>query len=390
MVIQLYTIIHNLLRAVSKVGDVTEDANYWGMPESMTLSRKASFADAKRPGTDVIAMASAALAAASVALSADSAQSANQYYTKAVQLYALAQTNLGTYTAAYTGSQTIYPSLSFYDDLAYAAVWLYFASADQKYLDAAESFYQTSIAKETHVNENPYVWNYENMIPAVELLMAKATKDPYYKKQAEKFVKVWFDGNQLDVIYTKKSLAHAMPGGTLAHTSNAAFYSILYAKYFSKARVIEYGCWTRGQLGYMLGDGGRSYVVGYGSHYPKRVPHKAASCPPPDDGDCTFETAYYTTDANPHVLRGALVGGPDEFDNWSDERDINNPANQVSLLNNAGFTATLSALTGYGINMATCEQGNGFIQNIMRKAKGAPEIPGQRWWKGISKDQAHA
>jgi hypothetical protein len=56
------------------------------------------------------------------------------------------------------------------------------------------------------------------------------------------------------------------------------------------------------------------------------------------------------------------VGGPDNLDAWVDDRDQFNPAVGVSLLNNAGFSAALAGLVAYDINMAKCQQGNGFIQ----------------------------
>jgi hypothetical protein len=56
------------------------------------------------------------------------------------------------------------------------------------------------------------------------------------------------------------------------------------------------------------------------------------------------------------------VGGPDNFDQWVDDRDQFNPAVTVSLMNNAGFSAALAGLVRYDINMAKCQQGNGFIQ----------------------------
>jgi hypothetical protein len=88
-----------------------------------------------------------------------------------------------------------------------------------------------------------------------------------------------------------------------------------------------------------------------------KTPHKAASCPPPDVTDCTWESAYYTTDPNYNPLRGGLVGGPDDDDVWADDRDMNNPANTVSLLNSAGFSAAMAALVDNDINMAKCQQG---------------------------------
>jgi hypothetical protein len=97
--------------------------------------------------------------------------------------------------------------------------------------------------------------------------------------------------------------------------------------------------------------------------------------------DCTFESAYYTTDPNYNSLRGGLVGGPDDDDSWDDHRDINNPANQVNLLNSAGFSAAVAGLVRNDINMAKCQQGNGFIQTLVLKARGLPSAAGQRWWE---------
>jgi hypothetical protein len=42
---------------------------------------------------------------------------------------------------------------------------------------------------------------------------------------------------------------------------------------------------------------------------------------------------------------------------WQDDRDMNNPANTVSLLNSAGFSAAMAALVDNDINMAKCQQG---------------------------------
>ena len=37
-------------------------------------------------------------------------------------------------------------------------------------------------------------------------------------------------------------------------------------------------CYARSQLGYILGDTGRSYVVGVGNNYPQQVRTAAAGC----------------------------------------------------------------------------------------------------------------
>ena len=59
----------------------------------------------------------------------------------------------------------------------------------------------------------------------------------------------------------------------------------------------------------MLGDSGRSFVVGFGENYPKQPHHKAASCASPP-AECTWDTFSDTSKDNPHQLSGALVGGP--------------------------------------------------------------------------------
>lgn len=386
---------------VAQVGSALAEAKFWGPPERMAMERPAVTVGGQKPGTDVMAMSAAALASASIALSSASTLAAGMYLERAKTLYRLAQVNKGLYTRAVpqTSVPPYYPSVSMYDDLALAAMWLHLATRPQanqiveeavaaesdQYLSDAIAFYEQSLNEEGHVDGNPYRWDYENSIPALDLLLAIYERSPDYIARAREFVDIWLKGNTVDVLYTQKSLAKAMPTGTLQHTANAAFYAMIYAKHFAKNRFMRYGCWTRGQVGYMLGDAGRSFMVGYGSYAPRKVPHRAASCFPPSEGECTWETAYYSTDANYHTLRGALVGGPDENDKWSDDRDLNNPANRVNLLNNAGLTGALAGMVDYGVNMAKCEQGNGVIKNILTKINKQPQIPGQRWWEMIGR-----
>ena len=41
----------------------------------------------------------------------------------------------------------------------------------------------------------------------------------------------------------------------------------------------KYFNFAAGQINYMLGDSGRSYVVGFGNNPPKKPHHRASSCP---------------------------------------------------------------------------------------------------------------
>ena len=62
--------------------------------------------------------------------------------------------------------------------------------------------------------------------------------------------------------------------------------SLMYAEMeeaASPATAREYKCWALSQVRYMLGDAGRSLMVGYGHNPPKRTQDRAAACPDPPE-----------------------------------------------------------------------------------------------------------
>ncbi|VAH49147.1 unnamed protein product [Triticum turgidum subsp. durum] len=92
-----------------------------------------------------------------------------------------------------------------------------------------------------------------------------------------------------------------------------------------------------------------SYVVGYGKKYPKRLHHRGASTP--KNGikySCTGGNKWRDSKkADPHVLVGAMVGGPDKNDKFKDAR-ISYAQNEPTLVGNAGLVAALVAITNSG------------------------------------------
>lgn len=81
------------------------------------------------------------------------------------------------------------------------------------------------------------------------------------------------------------------------------------------------------QINYILGENplNMSYMVGYGSRFPQRIHHRASSLPSivdhPDFIACKNGSYYYSSkDPNPNLLIGAVVGGPDEYDQFPDDR----------------------------------------------------------------------
>ena len=98
------------------------------------------------------------------------------------------------------------------------------------------------------------------------------------------------------------------------------------------------------QLNYILGDGnpGFSYQIGFGSNYPLKPHHRGASC---EDMPATCDwNDFNKAEVNGQVLEGALVGGPDQSDNYNDARD-DYVHNEVALDYNAGFQSALAGLT---------------------------------------------
>jgi endoglucanase len=100
-----------------------------------------------------------------------------------------------------------------------------------------------------------------------------------------------------------------------------------------------YRCWALSQMRYILGDSGRSLVVGFGQDPPQRTQDRGAGCPAAP-ATCNRVTGLMSPDPDTYELTGALVQGPGRSDNYLDERT--NDASRVGIENNAGFIGALA------------------------------------------------
>lgn len=105
------------------------------------------------------------------------------------------------------------------------------------------------------------------------------------------------------------------------------------------------------QMDYILGNNPAktSYVVGYGNKYPKNVHHRASSIPR-DGKKYGCQDGFKWLDnrgANPNTITGAMVAGPDKFDQFKDVRR-NYSYTEPTLAGNAGLVAALVSLTTSG------------------------------------------
>ena len=102
----------------------------------------------------------------------------------------------------------------------------------------------------------------------------------------------------------------------------------------------------------MLGDSGRSFVVGFGKNFPKQPYHRASACASPP-ARCDWGTFVDTSTDNPHQLNGALVGGPSApNDYYKDDRTDYIMAG-VTLDHNAGFQSAVAGLKSLACNSTT-------------------------------------
>lgn len=81
-----------------------------------------------------------------------------------------------------------------------------------------------------------------------------------------------------------------------------------------------------------------SYMVGFGEKYPQHVHHRGSSLPSihanPDHIACNNGFQYlYSSSPNPNVLAGAIVGGPDNKDSFSDDRNNYQQAEPATYIN---------------------------------------------------------
>ena len=97
----------------------------------MTMDRPALSLDENTPGSDVTAETAAALAAAAV-LFKDDTDYSNLCLSHAMDLFEFAELYRGEYdeNEAFASARQFHPSSEFGDELAWAALWLYYATGN--------------------------------------------------------------------------------------------------------------------------------------------------------------------------------------------------------------------------------------------------------------------
>lgn len=312
-----------------QVGDPKLDHSFMGPPEKMKHSRPAFYVDANKPGTEPVAEAAAALASSSVFWKGKDNCYALYLASKAEEYYTFSSTHRGMYHLAVPQVKDYYASHSgYYDELAWAATWLYLATKKYEYLIRARQLFDDHLANS--VIGNVPCW--DNKSGYALLLLTAVTKDEELKALSKKLIKSWVDGKS-PVTYTPGGLAWVREWGSLRYTANMAFLALFYHKHI--AEEPEFYKFGKRQINYILGSNPRnsSYLIGFGSNPPKNPHHRGANY------QKSRQLSY-------SVLSGALVGGPTKADDFAYNDCFSDyKSNEVALDYNAGLTGALMLLS---------------------------------------------
>ncbi|XP_059662449.1 endoglucanase 11-like [Cornus florida] len=333
----------------AQVGEGYTDHYCWQRPEDMTTSRRAYKIDEKNPGSDLAGETAAAMASASIVFRRTNPHYSHLLLQHAQQLFEFGDKYRGKYDDSIGVAKGYYTSVSGYmDELLWAALWLYKATDRDQYLnyviDKAHSFGGITWA----IQEFSWDVKYAGVQILASQLHMKGMHKEYndilgqYRSKAEHYVCACLNKNNStdNVQRTPGGLLYIREWNNMQYVSTASFLLMVYSDHLqSSNRTLnchggesvgpqEILHFVKSQVNYILGSNpmGMSYLVGFGPKYPQKVHHRGASIESyresKDFIGCTqgYDNWYGRQDQNPNILVGALVGGPDEEDQFRDDR----------------------------------------------------------------------
>ena len=364
------------------------DHNYWAPPETVEAKgkdRTAYKVTASCPGTDVVAETASAMASSSMVFRSTDASYADTLVAHAKQLFSFADTTKGTDGRDTSYVKCVPQAASFYnptteggtqnpatprvywDELAWAAIWLYRATGDASFLARAREFYpkmgtQADVGTTTQVPVYGFGYGWNDKEYAVYAMMAKLTGEQQFKTDTQRYLDYWSvgykgaQGKQL-----AGGLAFIFYWASLRMAANTAWVALTYADTLGSADPLyaRYRDFAKKQVDYALGvnPANHSYMIGFGVNPPKNPHHRGAHGSWLDSMNDPANTR--------HTLYGGLVGGPGEDGTYADSR-TDFVKNEVSLDYNSGITSSLVRLYN--------EYGGTPLASIPTETPDGPEI----------------
>ena len=340
---------------VGTIGDGF-DHQWWGSAEVYMRKYKLTSGDDARPydlitSTSTMSQMAAAMAAGYIAFKEENPTLAESYLEHAVSLFKVAD---ATRSNDDQGVQkSYYPQTDYFDDLFYAANWLYRATGEQAYLDKCDE-YIPNLATESQSTERKFTWGFcwDDALQGASLLYYENTGKEEWKTQIEHHLDYWINGyGGKQVAYTPDGLAWLMEWGALRHVTTTAWLAKLASDTAFKedaAKAEKYNNWAKQQLDYCFGDNDLNlcYVQGMGDKNPKTFHHRTASGIHDDHWQSlglSEEDAEGWQTEYAHTLYGALEGGPSKDGTFTDEVG-QYQYTEVAIDYNAGYTALLCAM----------------------------------------------
>ncbi|KAJ9132798.1 hypothetical protein P3X46_033631 [Hevea brasiliensis] len=352
-------------RIFVQVGDPNVDHSCWERPEDMDTPRTVYSVDAPNPASDVAGETAAALAASSMALRSSDPGYADTLLRNAIKAFQFADNYRGAYSDNSNIRDGVCPFYcdfdGYQDELLWGAAWLRRASYDDTYLSYIESNGRTLGADD---NINEFGWDNKhaglNVLVSKEVLEGNMYSLESYKASADSFMCTLMpESASSHIEYTPGGLIYKPGGSNLQHATTISFLLLVYANYLERtSQSVNCGNVNAGpyslrrqakrQVDYILGDNplGLSYMVGYSNNYPQRIHHRGSSLPSikdhPEFIACKEGSIYFnSTNPNPNVLVGAIVGGPSEDDSYGDDRADYKKSEPTTYIN-APFVGVLA------------------------------------------------
>lgn len=340
------------------------DHKCWERPEDMDTVRTVYSVSRTKPGSDVAGETAAALAAASLVFRVVDSKYSKLLLRTAKSVFQFATQYRGSYSDS-LGSAVcpFYCSYSGYkDELLWGAAWLLRATKDTSY---------RSFINSLGANDATDIFSWDNKYAGARVLLSRGSlvaNDKSYepfRQQAQDFMcKILPNSPSSTTQYTKGGLMFKLADNNLQYVTSITFLLTTYAKYMKSAKT-TFNCGNimvtpntlinlaRKQVDYILGDNPMkmSYMVGYGANYPRRIHHRGSSLPSlsthPQTFGCEggFQPFYYTSNPNPNILTGAIVGGPNQNDFFPDERTDYSHSEPATYIN-AAMVGPLAYLSG--------------------------------------------
>ncbi|PQP96772.1 endoglucanase-like [Prunus yedoensis var. nudiflora] len=338
----------------TQVGDGNADHQCWERPEDMDTPRTLYKITSSSPGSEPAAEAAAALASASIVFKV-----ANTNYS-ATLLRHSKSTSTELLTKAIAPFTALTPAIrmSCYGRrLGYTGKWRHQVlelCVDKPRVEPA-------------VNE----FSWDNKFPGVQTLLAKEfhcgkTNLAKFKTDAESFVCALMPGSSsVQIRTTPGGLLFTRDSSNLQYVTSSTLVLFIYSKTLTAAQIGGVQCgsaffsasqiraFAKTQVDYILGKNPKnmSYMVGFGAKYPTQLHHRGSSIPSmkvhPTKVDCNggYSGYYSSPNPNPNTHVGAVVGGPDVNDQFSDARSDYSHSEPTTYMN-AAFVGAVAALVG--------------------------------------------